>query len=193
MRPFFASNPIAAFLFLVSVAAWVLTELRQALRRRSEARNRDSGSIQALRLSVVAGALLAALLLKVRAAAFPFSPGVDAAALAVLWAGMGIRWWSFHALGRYFTIQVMTSADQPVIASGPYQFLRHPSYLGLLLIIAGLGFTYGNWLSLGALVLGVLIGVVNRIRVEEAALTQTLGSAYTTYAARRKRILPFVW
>ena len=193
MRPLFASNPIGADLFFVSVAAWVLMGLRQTLRRRNDATNRDRGSVKALRLSFVAGALLAALAVNVRGAAFPDSPGVEAAALVALWAGIGIRWWSFRALGRYFTIQVMTSTDQPVITSGPYQLLRHPSYLGLLVIIAALGVTFGNWLSLGVLVVAALAGLVSRIRVEEAALTQALGLAHTTYAAGRKRILPFLW
>ncbi len=71
--------------------------------------------------------------------------------------------------------------------------LRHPSYLGLLLVFSGLGMAYGNWLSMLALVLAVLAGLVNRIRVEEAALSLTLGAAHTDYAASRKRIIPFVW
>jgi protein-S-isoprenylcysteine O-methyltransferase Ste14 len=61
------------------------------------------------------------------------------------------------------------------------------------LIIAGIGFNYGNWLSLASLVLFPLIGFIYRIRVEEAALAATLGEAYTSYATGRKRLIPFVW
>jgi protein-S-isoprenylcysteine O-methyltransferase Ste14 len=87
----------------------------------------------------------------------------------------------------------MTSADQPVITTGPYRVLRHPSYAGMLLVLGGIGLSYGNWLSLAALVFPPLIGFIYRIHVEEAALSATLGAAYTTYASRRKRIIPFVW
>jgi protein-S-isoprenylcysteine O-methyltransferase Ste14 len=87
----------------------------------------------------------------------------------------------------------MTSADQPVITSGPYRFVRHPSYAGIVLVLTGIGITYGNWLSLAALALVPLIGFVYRIHVEEAALAATLGSRYTSYAAGRKRLIPFVW
>jgi protein-S-isoprenylcysteine O-methyltransferase Ste14 len=48
-------------------------------------------------------------------------------------------------LGHYFTFTVMTSANQPVITTGPYRVLRHPSYAGILLVLAGIGLSYGNW------------------------------------------------
>ena len=111
----------------------------------------------------------------------------------IMWAGVGLRWWSFRTLGRYFTYQVMTSRDQPVITSGPYRFVRHPSYLGILLILLGIGVTYGNWLSLLSLVVLPLLGFLNRIRVEEAALQASLGSEYGSYAARHKRLIPLLW
>ncbi len=47
--------------------------------------------------------------------------------------------------------------------------------------------------SPAAITLIPLIGFINRIRVEEAALAMTLGSAYVTYSAGRKRLIPFVW
>jgi protein-S-isoprenylcysteine O-methyltransferase Ste14 len=87
----------------------------------------------------------------------------------------------------------MTSADQPVISTGPYRVLRHPSYAGVLLTLAGIGLALGNWLSLAALVVFPAIGFVYRIRVEEAALSSTLGASYATYASTRRRIIPFVW
>jgi protein-S-isoprenylcysteine O-methyltransferase Ste14 len=90
---------------------------------------------------------------------------------------------------------VRTSSDQPVIAEGPYRYLRHPSYLGLLLAVTGIGFLIGNWLSLLALTVGVAVGLVYRIRVEEIALLGELGDRYRDYAATRKRLrlIPYVW
>jgi protein-S-isoprenylcysteine O-methyltransferase Ste14 len=168
-------------------------ELWRGLQRRPEATARDRGSLTVLRLSAIAGALLAATALRVTAADFTYSTALFGVSLAAVWAGIALRWWGFRSLGRYFTFTVMTSSDQPVITAGPYRWVRHPSYLGLLLIIAGIGFVYGNWLSLASLVLAFLVALVYRIRVEEAALASTLGAAYTTYASSRKRLVPFVW
>jgi len=192
MRPAFANGPTAVLL-ACTLGVWMLIEIRQSLNRRAEATRADRGSLFGLRLWAVAAALLAALALRVRAAAFPESAAVTAIGFLVMWFGIALRWWSFRTLGHYFTFAVMTSADQPVISTGPYRVLRHPSYLGLLLILGGLGLGYGNWLSLAALTLVPLIGFIYRIRVEEAALSTTLGAAYTTYAAGRKRLIPYVW
>ena len=96
-------------------------------------------------------------------------------------------------MGRYFAFTVMTSAKQPVITTGPYRVLRHPSDAAILLILAGIGISFGNWLSLASLIFPALIGFINRIHVEEAALSATVGAAYAAYASSRKRIIPFVW
>jgi protein-S-isoprenylcysteine O-methyltransferase Ste14 len=191
--PFFAGHPVAMALFGGAVVVWAALELRQALRRRAEATDMDRGSAVLVRLCLAAGIALAALALRVTATAFPSTAAGVGLSLGVLWAGIGLRWWSFLTLGRYFTVTVMTSAHQPVIAAGPYRVLRHPSYAGLLLALGGLGLGFRNWLSLAALLLLPLLGLLNRIRVEEAALSATLGSAYATFADHRKRLIPFVW
>ena len=193
MRPAFVGHPISYLLFVLALGVWTVIEIRQALQRRADATSMDRGSLMILRVCAVAGVLLAALALKVSATAFPYNAVVIAISLALIWAGIGLRWWCFRALGRYFTFTVMTSPDQRVITTGPYRFLRHPSYAGILLILAGIGLSYGNWLSLAALILLPLAGFINRIRVEEAALAATLGDAYTTYAGGRRRLIPFVW
>lgn len=146
-----------------------------------------------VRVSTVTGAVLAAVALNLGVAAYSVGVLGFAVALLILWSGIALRWWSFRTLGRYFTFRVMTSTDQPVITSGPYRMLRHPSYLGILLALLGIGLMYGNWISVASLVVLPFIGFMNRIRVEEAALRATLGDRYTSYALGRKRLIPLVW
>lgn len=194
MMLYFVGHPLAKALFFGTLVVWVAIELRQGLRRRTGATNRDRGSRLVLGLCWLGGILMAALARsRLSAAAFPEGAVTFGVGLSVIWAGVGLRWWSFRTLGRYFTFEVMTSSDQPVIAAGPYRVLRHPSYAGLLLIFAGIGILSANWLSLAALILLPLLGLLNRIRVEEAALTATLGDAYRSYAAGRKRLIPCLW
>jgi protein-S-isoprenylcysteine O-methyltransferase Ste14 len=153
----------------------------------------DRGSFMVVRVSTVTGAVLAAVALNLGVAAYSVGVLGFAVALLILWSGIALRWWSFRTLGRYFTFRVMTSTDQPVITSGPYRMLRHPSYLGILLALLGIGLMYGNWISVASLVVLPFIGFMNRIRVEEAALRATLGDRYTSYALGRKRLIPLVW
>jgi protein-S-isoprenylcysteine O-methyltransferase Ste14 len=193
VRSAFAGGGFGSALYAITFAVWLAIELRQALHRRAEATNTDRGSLNVVRLLAAAGAVIAALAAGIRVADFPVHTTLVAVSLVFMWAGVGLRWWCFRTLGHYFTFQVMTSADQQVITGGPYRVLRHPSYAGIMLILFGIGLTYGNWISLAALVILPLIGFMNRIRVEEAALEAALGGRYTTYAAGRKRLVPFVW
>jgi protein-S-isoprenylcysteine O-methyltransferase Ste14 len=146
-----------------------------------------------VRVSVLVGVVLALSAQRVTATQFQGTTLIFAISLVLLWSGVAMRWWCFRTLGRYFTFTVMTSADQQVITTGPYRFLRHPSYAAMLLVLAGIGLTLGNWLSLVALLAFAMIGFINRIRVEEAALSTALGAKYTTFASTRKRFIPYVW
>lgn len=109
------------------------------------------------------------------------------------WLGLLLRWWSFVTLGRYFTLVVMTSEDQPVVDRGPYRLLRHPSYSGLLLIFAGVGLMLGNWVSAVGAVALISIALIYRLRREERALSAALGDRYREFAAGRARLIPYVW
>ncbi len=181
-------------LLVVTVVVWIAAELRQAVKRRPEADRIDWGSETAVRAAIIAGALAAALVARSVPEA-GISPTVLAAwsGLALLWCGVALRIWCFQTLGRYFTLTIRTSTDQPVIADGPYRVLRHPSYTALLLCVVGIGLFIGNWMSVLVLTAGVTAGLVLRIHIEERALLEGLGDRYRNYAADRKRLVPFLW
>jgi protein-S-isoprenylcysteine O-methyltransferase Ste14 len=185
---------LARELLYLTGAVWLVLELRQSRNHRPEATPADQGSRPVLRIAVVIGVIAALAATQVVPGA---AIGARAAAawtgLVVLWCGIGLRLWSFETLGRYFTFTVQTSGDQPVITAGPYGWIRHPSYAALVLAAIGLGLFIGNWASLACLTVAMIIGVVNRIRIEERALFQGLGDSYRDYAATHKRLVPFVW
>jgi protein-S-isoprenylcysteine O-methyltransferase Ste14 len=193
MRPAFAGEPVANALFVATVLVGVVGELQQAVRRRSDAVKSDRCSLLILRACIAAGLLLAFAALRATAMSFGYNPVSFGGGLLLISTGIALRWWSFSTLGRYFTFSVMTSVDQPVITTGPYRHVRHPSYAGILLCLAGIGLAFGNWLSLAALLVLPMLGVLYRIRVEESALSTALGAAYASYATGRKRMLPLVW
>jgi len=181
--------------FGVAVLVFVLDELWIALRTAgSRAPRRDRGSRAVISLGIFLGVFLA-----VQASSrwsggtlpWPWLPYVVGATLVVV--GVTIRAWAVVALGRWFTTVVRVAADQQVVSDGPYRWVRHPSYLGLLVTLAGLGLMLTDWLSLVLAVLLPLATLVWRIRLEERALGEGLGEAYAAYAAGRKRLLPGVW
>ena len=70
------------------------------------------------------------------------------------WLGLAIRVWAVVALGAAFRTTVEVDDEQPVVSTGPYRWVRHPSYTGLLLIVIGFGLASGRWY---ALVLSVVL------------------------------------
>jgi protein-S-isoprenylcysteine O-methyltransferase len=131
-----------------------------------------------------------------------YSPGVARSPLllqlrtigvALFALGLALRWYAIFYLGRFFTVNVAIATDHQVIDSGPYCYIRHPSYSGALLAFVGYGIVLATWISLALVTLPIAVMFLRRIAIEEAALTAALGDAYRKYAARTKRLLPFVW
>lgn len=172
---------------------WLTMELVKSRHSRSEAVTTDNGSRVLLHAALLGGFLVAFGVSRV-APAMAVRPDVTA------WIGFGVpacgiimRVWSFRTLGRYFTYSVQTSEDQPVITTGPYRVVRHPSYVGLLLVVVGTGMAVANWLSIVSLAVIMAAALVYRIIVEDRALLRDLGQNYRDYAATHKRLIPFVW
>jgi protein-S-isoprenylcysteine O-methyltransferase Ste14 len=115
------------------------------------------------------------------------------AGAGLMLVGMGIRALAVYTLGRFFTVNVSVAKDHQVVQTGLYRFVRHPSYTGALLTFLGYGLALRSWWSLIALAVPVAVAFAYRIRVEEAALTAGLGAQYSDYAARTKRLIPFVY
>ena len=111
--------------------------------------------------------------------------------LVLMVAGLALRWYSIRVLGASFTIDVATRPGQQVVESGPYRWVRHPSYTGALLTVLGLILCCANVGSFAALLV-VLLGYGYRIRVEERTLARDIGPAYREYMRRTKRLIPFV-
>ncbi len=118
------------------------------------------------------------------------SDGLRWAALVIMAAGLGLRVFSILWLGPMFTRFVQILPAHRLVTSGPYRFVRHPSYTGLLLFFTGLGIALGDWLSVVIMVVVPALGVLYRIRVEEEALLEAFGQEYRAYIDRVGGLLP---
>ncbi len=115
------------------------------------------------------------------------------AGLVIVLLGIALRQWSVLTLGTFFTVQVQVRRDQTVVDTGPYRWVRHPSYTAIVMSFVGIGVALENWLSLVVLLVVPTIGLVIRIRVEEKALLEALGEPYREFSATRERLVPKVW
>jgi protein-S-isoprenylcysteine O-methyltransferase Ste14 len=179
----------------LTLAGWAVLELGLRVRERlqgrgSAARDRATRALIAITLGT---AIALAAVIASRTTAPPIAGPYRAAGLIVMWLGLAIRVWAIAALGRAFRTTVEVDPGQAVVSTGPYRWVRHPSYSGLLLIVTGSGLAAGNWLALAICAVLPLPALLRRIHVEEAELTRVLGDRYRAYQAETKRLIPGLW
>ena len=180
----------------LAVAIFLASEIAVALVKRDAgpAKGDDQGSMRLLWLVVGSCVALAVAVSGYRATSLPFTATAqELLATILLLSGLVLRWTAIITLGRFFTVNIAIHEGQPVITAGPYRYVRHPSYTGLLLAFLGLGVFLGNWLSVIVLIIPITVAVIHRIRLEESMLAAALGPAYAAYCARTKRLIPRVW
>ena len=131
------------------------------------------------------------MLRQLRAGRLP--PVSGPAGVAMMTAGLALRAWSMRTLGAYYSRTLRTTSDQGVVESGPYRVIRHPGYLGSIMVWTGFAVTSGS--AAAAVGVAALMGNAysRRIASEEAMLTGRFGSAYAEYSQRTKRLIPFIW
>jgi protein-S-isoprenylcysteine O-methyltransferase Ste14 len=112
-------------------------------------------------------------------------------ALAVECVGVAIAIWAREHLGRLWSGRVTLKEGHRIIRSGPYRFVRHPIYTGLLVGISGVVMVRGTLSAAVALLLFV-IGVTRKILAEERLMTEQFGDEYRQYKKDVKALIPFL-
>ena len=112
------------------------------------------------------------------------------AGVIVMLAGLAIRWTAIFTLGKSFSSNVAIQDAQQITRTGLYQFVRHPSYLGLLLVFFAVGLHSRNWISFAFVLVPTTAALLYRIHVEEAALAEAFGEEYVAYSKVTKRLVP---
>jgi protein-S-isoprenylcysteine O-methyltransferase Ste14 len=118
------------------------------------------------------------------------SPVLAAIGAVVFASGLALAVWARFHLGRNWGMPMTQRAEPELVTSGPYRFVRHPIYSGLLLGLLGT--------ALATDLLGLLVAVVLTVyfyysaSVEEKNLTATFPTAYPAYRTATKMLIPFV-
>lgn len=162
---------IASVSLLVVVAA-MLVELR--ISRRNEARLRQRGAIEpeddvyaTMRWSYPA----AFVVMAVEGALFGPSPGASTIAGAIVFVlAKALKYWAVAALGERWTFRVLVLRDASLVTHGPYAFLRHPNYTGVIGELVGMALLVGAPITgtLGTLLFSLVLR--KRIMTENRAL-----------------------
>jgi protein-S-isoprenylcysteine O-methyltransferase Ste14 len=183
------------FLLYLTLGGWALLEVGLRVRERAHHKgSTDRDRATRTLIGVMLGGAFALASVAASVAPSLRIPGPHrAVGLLVMWLGLTIRVWAIAALGSAFRTTVEVDPGQAVVSKGPYEWVRHPSYTGLLLIVSGFGLARGNWLALATCVVVPLAALLRRIQVEEAELNRVLGDPYRAYQRRTKRLIPGLW
>lgn len=192
---------VGAFLFVAPIAgAAGLGRAVLGPRRRTLASRKPARGTEPLWLGVIGAAQLWALgvaldptwfYVDLSLGNFPLSTLVQGLGLMLWILGAGLALCAFRTLGRFMMVSIQVSEGHRLIQEGPYAFVRHPTYTGVIIFVLGLALVF---LSIPLLLAAVLVAGLARYRarIEEELLRspEGFGAAYEAYMARTGRFLP---
>jgi protein-S-isoprenylcysteine O-methyltransferase Ste14 len=168
---------------------WVVFWLYWLISARDVKSGTGGGSGWAVRSVVLLSVLAVNGLARVRSAAVTDLAVGLVGALVVL-CGLGLAVWARLHLGRNWGMPMSRKDSPELVTSGPYRYVRHPIYTGLLLALLGSALATNLWVFVPVLVLGWFF--YRAATVEERNLVATFPTAYPQYQARTRKIIPFV-
>jgi methyltransferase len=169
-------------LLAIAVFGSMLVEARRASRNERAQRARGgiepSGDVYRLMRIAYPGAFAAMIaegLLR-----DPPRAAVIGAGVAVFAAAKALKWSAILTLGRFWTFRVIVVPDVPLIDRGPYRWLRHPNYVGVVGELLGVALIAGARVFGVAVMTGFGVLLFKRIRVEEQMLATASRAAKTS-------------
>jgi protein-S-isoprenylcysteine O-methyltransferase Ste14 len=173
----------------VFIIVWAITSLqvKASVRQRGFNRSAILWRLVVFVVAVGVGEAVARGLLPM--AIFPY--GVRLAGVAITALGIGFAIWARLTLGRNWGMPMTVRENPELVTGGPYAFVRHPIYTGVLGGLLGTALVVGVWWFAVAL-LGCGYFLISA-RQEERDMLERFPGAYPTYKARTKQLIPFVY
>ena len=185
---------LSVYLYLVLLAAvGVLRLVELRISRKHQERMLTRGAIRvrephfkwivAVHTGVLVGAALEVALLH-----RPFLPLLATPMFALFLASNLMRFWAVRALGDLWSVEVMDSTRIGVVTNGPFRFVRHPNYTGVILEMISLPLIHTAWITALATSAAYSVTLSMRIRAEENVLMAN--PEYRAAMGHKPRFLP---
>ncbi|PWR72557.1 methyltransferase family protein [Methanospirillum lacunae] len=181
-------------IWYLTLILWILSELYLIYRDRNTTKQQDRGTRRYIGIAVITGMALSCFVGFNPVFRIQIDPDtIMGISIAIMWAGIIIRFLAILTLGRHFRTIIHIRDDHTIVKTGIYHYIRHPAYLGSIISAAGVTMIFQNIL-IPVIVVGVLIpAVLLRISYEEAALCDHLGSDYEEYMKETWRLIPLIY
>ena len=179
------------FVWLVFIAVWIaMARGGKAVAERESAYSRLSHYLPlAVAIYLIAAPHVPIAVLDDRFVPLALWPVQLGAALT--FAGIAFAIWARMTIAGNWSSDVTLKRDHELIVAGPYRWVRHPIYTGILLALLGTALAVGEWRGLLAV---VFAGAAywRKLGIEEAVMRRQFGEAYARYAERVPALVPFV-
>ncbi|MCX6302782.1 MAG: isoprenylcysteine carboxylmethyltransferase family protein [Bacteroidia bacterium] len=166
---------------------------RRLRNKRNISKSGDKGSIWALIVSISIGYWLSFLIASTRIGRIYHWNTFFVIGSILEIIGLIIRVTSILTLKQQFTYSVTKIENHELIETGLYKNIRHPGYLGQLIIFLGISTSLSNWLAVLLMMIPVLSGYLIRMNVEEKFMIEQIGQKYIDYQKRTKRLIPMLY
>jgi protein-S-isoprenylcysteine O-methyltransferase Ste14 len=108
-------------------------------------------------------------------------------------ASFKLRWSAISALGKFWSLHVEIRENHQLVQSGPFRFVRHPTYLSMDLEVASFPLFCSAWFMLILIPIAYIPALILRLRLEEPAMVEKFGDAYRDYQRRVPMLFPYKW
>ena len=108
-------------------------------------------------------------------------------------ASFAIRRMAIATLGRFWSLHVEIRENHEFIQTGPFRWVRHPTYLSMILELLALALICNAFFTLLLIPLFFLPVLIMRIRIEEVALVEKFGDAYRNFQRTKSAVIPGIW
>jgi protein-S-isoprenylcysteine O-methyltransferase Ste14 len=166
---------------------------RRQQSKREISKSGDKGSIWLLAISISIGYWLSFIMASTRMGRIYHWNTFFVIGSILALIGLIIRVTSILTLKQQFTYTVTKIENHELIETGLYKNIRHPGYLGQLIIFLGISTCLSNWISILLMIIPVLLGYLNRIKVEEKFMVEQMGQKYFDYQRRTKKLIPTIY
>jgi protein-S-isoprenylcysteine O-methyltransferase Ste14 len=182
-------TPIIVALWVVFYTFWLIS----AIGVKKAVRVMPKGRLAGLRLAIIIAAILLVRFLRKRQVPLihPSHHVLGVVGLVLCLAGLGFAVWARLHLGRNWGTPMSLKEGHELVTSGPYQYVRHPIYSGILLALVGSGLAAGLfWLLLFIIICPYF---AYSAKTEERLMAMQFPDKYPEYKKRTNALVPFVW
>jgi methyltransferase len=157
---------LAMIVFPMLIEAWRAARNERA--QRASGGIEPPGDVYPIMQVAYPGAFLA--MLAEGAARGGAPPSAVAIGATLFSLAKAVKWWAILTLGQAWTFRVIVVPEAPLVTSGPYRFMRHPNYAGVVGELVGVALMTGAWIAGPITTLGFLSLILKRIQIETRAL-----------------------